>query len=98
MYAGDLADAILKIASEKERRPELMNCGLGYDYSIKQYYEAVANVIGWHGQFKYNISKPTGMMQKLSSITRQTAWGWSAKTTLNDGIKLTYEYYLRDAR
>lgn len=95
MYASDLAEAILELAGEKEQVHELMNCGLGYDYSITEYYEAIADVIGWDGEFTYNLSKPTGMKQKLSSIARQTSWGWSAKTTLNEGIKLTYEYYVR---
>ena len=41
-----------------------MNCGLGVDYSVDFYYRVVAEVIGWDGQFVYDLSKPVGMKQK----------------------------------
>lgn len=97
MYAGDLADALIKAASDIDSVPELMNCGLGYDYSVKEYYETVAEVIGWDGEFTFDLSKPVGMMQKLCSTDRQTHWGWNAPTALRDGIKATYDFYLHEA-
>lgn len=98
MYASDLADAILKGASNVEALPELMNCGLGIDHSITEYYETVADVIGWHGEFIHDLSKPTGMKQKLCNTEKQKAWGWIAPTTLRDGIKMTYEFYQKEAQ
>ena len=47
MYAGDLSDAILQAVEEIEVIPHLMNCGIGYDHSINEYYNAVADVVGW---------------------------------------------------
>ena len=47
MFAGDLAEAILKAASNMQSLPDLMNCGVGYDFSINDYYQTVAKVIGW---------------------------------------------------
>lgn len=97
MYAGDLADAVMKAASDIEALPELMNCGLGHDYSINDYYETVADVIGWEGSFTHDLSKPVGMKQKLCATDRQTEWGWTAPTALRDGIAATYDYYLKEA-
>ena len=96
MYAGDLAGAVMKAASNFDALPELMNCGLGRDYTIKAYYETVAEVIGWEGEFTYNLSKPVGMKQKLCSTERQERWGWSAQTSLRSGIKSTYDFYLKE--
>lgn len=97
MYAGDLADAIMKAVSDIDALPELMNCGLGHDYTINAYYEAVADVIGWDGSFTHDLSKPVGMKQKLCATDRQEEWGWTAQTSLRDGIKTTYDFYLNEA-
>ncbi len=96
MYAGDVADATLRALADIEALPEMMNLGLGYDYSINEYYSAAASVIGWQGKFVHDLSKPVGMKQKLVSTTRQSAWGWSPKTSLEEGISLAYRYYLEE--
>ncbi len=97
MYAGDLADAVLRAAEEIEDIPELMNIGLGHDYTINDYYQAVAEVIGWQGQFVHDLSQPVGMMQKLTDSTLQTQWGWAPPTTLKDAIAKSYAFYLNEA-
>ena len=96
MFASDLADVVLRAASNMHTLPDLMNCGVGHDFSIKNYYQAVAEAIGWTGEFVHNITKPEGMMQKLCSTERQTNWGWSAPTSLSEGIRATYEFYLKE--
>jgi GDP-L-fucose synthase len=95
MYAGDLADAILKAIAEFEKVPDLMNVGLGIDHSINEYYQVVAKVVGWNGQFTHNLTKPVGMKQKLVSIGRQNTWGWQASSSLEDGIAKAYDFYLK---
>lgn len=94
MYAADLADAILQGAKDVEQLPNLMNCGLGYDYTITEYYEAVARVLGWEGEFNYDLTKPVGMARKLCDIGLQERWGWAAKTSLKEGIAYTNEFYV----
>lgn len=96
MYAGDLADAIVTAISNFAAVPDLMNVGLGHDHSILEYYEAVRDVLGWKGQFTFDLTKPTGMKQKLVDTSRQTGWGWAPKTSLRDGIVQTYDYFLQE--
>ena len=96
MYAGDLADAIVKAINNFDSLPVYMNIGLGLDYTINEYYEAAAKVIGYMGGFVYDVSKPVGMARKLLDVQKQSARGWQAETSLQTGIKLTYEFYLRD--
>lgn len=95
MFAGDLADAVLLAISNFEVVPDLMNLGLGFDHTINEYYEAVAKVVGWNGRFVHDLSKPVGMKQKLVSVDRQNKWGWSASTSLEEGISKAYDYYLK---
>ena len=96
MYIEDLADAIYFAMESILDIPDLMNIGVGTDYTIKEYYESVAKVIGWQGEFVFDHSKPTGMAQKLSDTSLQSKWGWQPKTTLKEGIRSTYKYYLEN--
>ena len=96
MYIEDLADAIYFALESISDIPDLMNLGVGTDYTIKEYYESVALVVGWQGEFVFDYSKPTGMAQKLSDTSLQLKWGWQPKTTLKEGIRSTYKYYLEN--
>ena len=98
MYAGDLADAMLRAITNFDTLPAYMNVGLGYDHTINDYYQAAAYVMGYTGGFVHDISKPVGMARKLVSVERQQAWGWSARHELRDGIEETYSYYLKECQ
>lgn len=93
MYAGDLADAVWLALDTFPCLPSLMNVGVGADHSVNDYYLFVAEMIGWRGRFVHDTSKPAGMKQKLVSIELQKKWGWSAKTTIQEGLKATYDHY-----
>ncbi len=93
LYAGDVAGALWKAVNTPSAVPGAMNLGQGHDHAINDYYKTVADVIGWKGSFTHDLSKPVGMKQKLSSIEKQTDWGWAPPTDLRSGIALTYEYY-----
>lgn len=94
MFAGDLADAIIEGCERYDDLPPLMNMGTGVDYSIIEYYEAAKRVIGWDGDFHFNLDRPTGMKRKVVNVTKQTAWGWQPQVTLDQGIARTYEAFL----
>jgi len=96
MYAGDLADAIMRAIKQFDSLPPVMNVGLGYDYSINEYYQTAAEVMGYTGHFVHDLGKPVGMARKLVSVERQTAWGWEARISLRQGIEKTYAYYLKE--
>ena len=98
MYAGDLADAIVRAVINFDTMPDYMNVGLGHDHTIDDYYHAAAEVMGYTGGFAHDLSKPVGMARKLVSIERQQAWGWSACHSLHEGIEKTYDYYLKECQ
>lgn len=98
MYCGDLVSCIARaIDPEKEffdSLPEVMNVGIGRDYSVNEYYEIAAKVVGYQGKFGHDLSKPVGMKQKLVSTDKLNRWGWQSQTTLLEGLKKTYAFYL----
>ena len=98
MFAGDLADFMCFAIERFEALSAYTNVGLGIDYSIEDYYVAVAKVIGFEGEFTHDTSRPVGMQQKLVDITRQTELGWQPTVSLSDGIRKTYRYYLELVR
>jgi GDP-L-fucose synthase len=98
LYAEDLAGAILLAAEDLHKIPNIMNIGFGLDYSVNEFYETVAEVLGWKGSLERDLSMPVGMTQKLNGIDRQKEWGWKAQTSLETGIKRTYQYFLENLR
>ena len=98
MYAGDLADFVFYAISKFEDMPQNINVGLGHDYTINEYYRAIADVIGFEGRFEHDLSKPVGMKQKLIDDSRLEEFGWHYKTDLSGGIQKTYQFYLESER
>lgn len=94
MYAGDMADCMARAIEHFDTLPDLMNVGVGTDLSVNDYYAAAAHVIGYAGAFSHDLSKPVGMKQKLVDTKRAAEWGWTAPTSLEDGLRKTYDYYL----
>ena len=71
-----------------------MNVGMGFDYSIMEYYEMISEIVGYTGSFDFDLSKPVGMKQKLVDTTIQENLGWNPPTKTKSGIGKTYSYFL----
>lgn len=96
MLAEDLAEFCLYALNKFEDLEQLTNVGLGYDYSILEYYKTIADIVGFDGEFTFDLTKPSGMKQKLVSVEKTKQLGWQAKHTLEQGLQKTYQFYLRE--
>jgi nucleoside-diphosphate-sugar epimerase len=96
MYAADFADFIYYAIDHFESMPQNINVGLGHDYTINEYYQKIANAVDYQGGFTHDLSRPTGMQQKLVDDTKLKAFGWKPQTTLEQGIQKTYDYFLNE--
>jgi GDP-L-fucose synthase len=94
MYAEDLANFVNFAIQKFSDMPQNINVGLGHDYTINEYYETIADVIGYQGEFVHDLTKPVGMKQKLIDDTQLKAFGWHYQTKLKDGLRQTYQHYL----
>lgn len=95
MYAGDLADFLLYAIHHFDSMPHVLNAGLGHDYTVNEYYNAIAQIIGYQGRFVHDLSKAVGMKQKLVDVGKLTSFGWQAPTPLLKGLQHTYSFYLQ---
>lgn len=93
MYAGDLADFVFYAVEHYQDMPQNINVGLGHDYTINEYYQTIAKVVGYEGNFIHDLTKPVGMKQKLIDDTKLKTFGWQFKTSLTEGIEKTLKYY-----
>ena len=80
-----------------ERSPEqyLFNVGSGEEVSIRQLAGLVASTVGFEGRIEFDPSMPNGTPRKLLDSSRINELGWRAKTSLSEGLKLTYESFLQ---
>ncbi|OGS80318.1 MAG: GDP-fucose synthetase [Flavobacteria bacterium RIFCSPLOWO2_12_FULL_31_7] len=96
MYTGDLADFVFYALDNFEKMPQNINVGLGFDYTINEYYQAIADAIGFTGKFVHDLSKPIGMKQKLIDDSKLKQFGWQHQTSLQEGIKKTLDYFKKE--
>ena len=97
LYVDDMADAcvhLMKVHSGSD----MVNIGTGEDISIAEFAQVVARKIGYAGTISYDTSRPDGTPRKLLDVSRLTALGWRARTSLGDGIALAYRAYLNENR
>ena len=77
----------------KEIRNTHINIGTGKDISIKELAEMIRDIIGYKGEFCFNINKPDGTMRKVTDVSKLHSLGWRHKVELNEGIRKVYEWY-----
>jgi GDP-L-fucose synthase len=98
LFSEDLAEACVFLmnldeatyASLLEGVP-LINIGTGKDVTIRELAEQVCAALGYTGDLVFDTTRPDGTPQKLLDVTRMQALGWQPRTTLSQGIGLTYE-------
>ncbi len=71
-----------------------VNVGVGEEFTIRELAETLRGVVGFRGEIRFDDSKPDGTPRKLVDVRRLAALGWTASTTLRDGLAQTYAWFL----
>ena len=93
MPASELADLIWYSLKNFTFMPNILNAGLGVDYSIDEYYFAIAKILNYSGRFIHNLNAPDGMKRKVVSTKQLKSFGWKCKKNLNQGLEEAIEFY-----
>jgi GDP-L-fucose synthase len=93
LYVEDCADGLLR-AFETDVGSEPINLGSGREVTIKELTELVAKAAGFEGEIRWDPTKPDGQPRRCLDVTRaRERLGFEAKTTLEDGLRQTVEWY-----
>ena len=101
LYVDDLADAVVfllkKINAEDlyEQGVSHINIGAGSDLKISELAVLIREIVGYRGEIEYDSTKPDGTLRKLMDVSRMEQLGWRYRTPLADGLRKTYEWFLR---
>jgi GDP-L-fucose synthase len=94
LHVDDLASAVV-VALETVLPESMYNVGCGEDVSIMELATIVQEVVGHSGEILWDSTKPDGTPRKLMDVSRMNGLGWKPNIGLRDGIKSTYESFLR---
>ncbi len=101
LYIDDMAEGCLfamnnfnPTKEQNESGEMFLNLGANKDISIKDLAERVKNVVGYEGEIVWDKTKPDGTPKKLLDTSKMRALGWNPQTTLDEGIKKTYRWYI----
>ena len=75
-----------------------VNIGSGEELSIGDLARSIAGAVGFTGSFRFDTEKPDGVPRKLLNVDMLHEMGWSARTSLQEGLALTYAWYLAGNR
>lgn len=104
LYSEDLAEAclfLMKLNQEawdslvaSETNAPLINVGSGQDQTIRELAELIAQVVGFDGVLRFDLSKPDGTPRKLLDVSRLGSLGWQPRIVLREGLERVYDNFL----
>lgn len=95
LYVDDMADACVFLMENYDGEQHV-NIGTGEEVSIRELAETVKEVVGFEGELVFNTDMPDGTPRKLTTVDKLHGLGWKHKVSLNEGIKLAYNWFLEN--
>ena len=95
LHCDDLAEALIHLMRTYESEA-IVNVGVGQDLTIGKLAELIKITVAYEGNIEFDTSKPDGTPRKLLDVSRLHATGWRAQIALEDGIRSTYQWFLKN--
>lgn len=95
LYVDDAADAIIFLLENYEGN-DVINVGMGVDLTIKDLVLKIQEVVGYEGELFFDTSKHDGIYRRQLNMDKLNSLGWHSKVSLEEGLKLTYNWYLEN--
>jgi len=93
LHCDDLANAVVHLMRTYESE-QILNVGCGEDVTIRELSELIARVVGFEGRLRFDTTKPDGAPRKLLDVGRLASLGWKPRTSLTDGVRSTYDWFV----
>ena len=95
IYVDDMAAACVFLMENYDGEQHV-NIGTGEEVSIRQLAETVKEVVGFEGELVFNTDMPDGTPRKLTTVDKLHGLGFMHKISLNEGIKLAYQWFIKN--
>ena len=92
LFVRDAAKAIVKLVNSYDSGGPI-NVGSGNEVSILELARTIKNIVGFNGDIHWDKSKPNGQPRRCLDVSKINALGWSATTSLEDGLRETYNWW-----
>ncbi|MDY6462184.1 GDP-L-fucose synthase [Acinetobacter faecalis] len=104
LYVDDMASACVHVQGLDKNEYEMhvspmmshINIGTNDEVSIRELALAIQKVIGYQGEITFDSTKPDGTPRKLLDSQKLLSLGWTPKVNLLDGLKTTYDWFLKN--
>jgi GDP-L-fucose synthase len=98
LFADDLAEACIFLIENygAGELGELINIGTGEDCTIKELAEFIKETVGFEGTIDFDPTRPDGTPRKLLDVDKIHSLGWRHRTSLSEGLELTYRDFLEN--
>jgi GDP-L-fucose synthase len=93
LFSDDLADGAVFLM-ENYTDPNIINIGPNREVSIKELSEIVSKCVGYEGKIVWDTSMPNGTPRRMLDTTKMDSLGWKSRTSLEDGMKQTVDWFL----
>ena len=103
LWSEEMADASVFVmehvdfAQLSEGKKEVRNChiniGTGKEISIRELSALISQVVNYHGEIRFDATKPDGTPRKLTDVSKLNSLGWKHKIEIDEGVKRMYEWY-----
>jgi GDP-L-fucose synthase len=71
-----------------------INVGSGFDVTIAEVAQIIAETVGYSGKIEFDSTKPDGVPRKWMDSTRLNSLGWQAKVDLHQGLAVAYKDFI----
>ena len=93
LYVEDAAEGII-LATESYNKPDPVNLGSGFEISIRDLVEVIAEIVGFDGEIRWDMSKPDGQPKRCLDISKaKEGFGFEAEVGFREGLEKTIEWY-----
>ncbi len=93
LYSEDLAEAVIYLMQNfSDYGP--INVGTGEDFTVSDVANRIKSTVEFNGEITFDTSKPDGMFRKVMDVSRINSMGWRARTSLDDGLDRSYQWFL----
>lgn len=90
LYVDDAADGCVFLM-ENYNETDVINLGTGIDHELNEVAKMIAELIEFKGSIVYDPTLPDGMLKRRMDVSNINSMGWTAKTELREGLKITIE-------